>query len=271
MSELPQSDALDLELEAGWLTVWFNQPDIRNPLTGERVKALLALCDAIRDNRDIRGVTFRGRGGIFCAGGDLKSFRKAFDGAMDRDDIVAMSLEAGALFEAVNTLPQLTVMAIEGAAMAGGLGLTCTGDVVVADAAARFAFTETTIGLSPAQISPFVLQRVGARNGRRLMLLAEALTAKDALAVGLVDQLVDDTAGMDAALADIRKQLERCAPGAVADTKALILAISSLSRGEQQQQAAENFADRMVSEEAREGIAGFLEKRKPRWAQTGPS
>lgn len=268
MTDLPHSEALELDLDAGWLTVWFNQPEIRNPLTGERVKALLALCDAIRDDRTIRGVTFRGRGGVFCAGGDLKSFRKAFEGAMDRDAIVAMSLEAGALFEAVNTLPQLTVMAIEGAAMAGGLGLTCTGDIVLADKAAKFAFTETTIGLSPAQISPFVLQRVGARNGRRLMLLAQALTAEDALAVGLVDQLVDSADGMDMAVAGIRNQLERCAPGAVADTKALILAIPSLSRQEQQKQAAENFADRMVSDEAREGIASFLEKRKPHWAQT---
>ncbi|MEM9106655.1 MAG: enoyl-CoA hydratase-related protein, partial [Pseudomonadota bacterium] len=133
---------------------------------------------------------------------------------------------------------------------------------------AKFAFTETTIGLSPAQISPFVLQRVGARNGRRLMLLAETLTGEDAGAVGLVDQLVDGTAGMDKALAGIRKQLERCAPGAVADTKALLLDIPSLSRQQQQKQAAENFADRMVSDEAREGIASFLEKRKPHWAQT---
>jgi len=267
MTNLPQSDALELELDAGWLTVWFNQPEIRNPLTGERVKALLDLCAALRDDRAVRGVTFRGRGGIFCAGGDLKSFRKAFEGGVDRNEIVAMSLEASALFEAVNTLPQLTVMAIEGAAMAGGLGLACTGDVVVADTAAKFAFTETTIGLSPAQISPFVLQRLGARNGRRLMLLAEALSAQEALHVGLVDRLVDGTAQMDATLAAIRKQLERCAPGAVAATKDLILAMPSLSRHEQQQQAAENFADRMVSDEAREGIASFLEKRKPGWAQ----
>jgi isohexenylglutaconyl-CoA hydratase len=251
-----------------WLTVWFNQPEIRNPLTGERVKALLALCAAIRDDRGIRGVVFRGRGGIFCAGGDLKGFRAAFDGELGRDDIITMSLEAGALFNAVNALPQLTVMAVEGAAMAGGFGLACAGDVVVADAAARFALTETTIGLSPAQISPFVLQRLGARDGRRLMLLAQSLTAQEALETGLVDRVVADAAAMDGELEGICRQLQRCAPGAVADTKALILAIPALSREEQMQRAAENFADRMVSDEAREGIASFLEKRKPHWAQT---
>lgn len=267
MANLPQTDALDLEREAGWLTVWFNQPEIRNPLTADRVKDLLAVCEAIRDDREIRGVTFRGRGGIFCAGGDLKTFKSAFQGDLSRDAIVAMSLEAGALFDAINTLPQLTVMAIEGAAMAGGFGLTCAGDVVVAEKAAKFALTETTIGLTPAQISPFVLQRLGLREGRRLMLLAESLSAEQARQVGLVDRVVAGMAELEAEIAAIQKQLRRCAPGAVADTKALTLAIPKLSREEQMRQAAENFADRLVSDEAREGVAGFFEKRKPRWAE----
>ncbi|MEM6460629.1 MAG: enoyl-CoA hydratase-related protein [Pseudomonadota bacterium] len=267
MATLPETTALDLERDAGWLTVWFNEPDIRNPLSDARVKALLAMCEAIRNDRTVRGVTFRGRGGIFCAGGDLKLFKSAFEGKLDRDAIIAMSLEAGTLFDAINTLPQLTVMAIEGAAMAGGLGLACAGDLVVAEQSAKFAFSETTIGLTPAQISPFVLQRVGLREGRRLMLLAESLSADQAMEIGLVDRICAGTADLDAAIMAVQKQLTRCAPGAVADTKALILAIPQLSRAEQMRLAAENFADRFASEEARDGIAGFFEKRKPRWAE----
>lgn len=267
MTALPETSVLDLDLQAGWLTIWFNQPEIRNPLTRERVKALLAVCNAIRDDREIRGVTFRGRGGMFCAGGDLKTFNSAFQGDLGRDEILAMSLEAGELFDAINTLPQLTVMVIEGAAIAGGFGLTCAGDVVIADAAATFSLTETTIGLTPAQISPFVLQRLGLRQGRRLMLLAEIMTAPQAKEVGLVDRIVSGAAEMEAEIASIQRQLKRCAPGAVADTKALILAIPRLSREDQMQQAAENFADRLVSDEAREGVASFFDKRKPRWAE----
>ncbi len=263
MTALPKTTALDLDLQAGWLSIWFDQPEIRNPLTGERVKALLSVCEAIRDNREIRGVTMRGRGGIFCAGGDLKTFKSAFQGELSRDDILTMSLEVGELFDTINALPQLTVMAIEGAAMAGGFGLTCAGDVVVADAAAKFALTETTIGLTPAQISPFVLQRLGSREGRRLMLLAETLTAPQAKDVGLVDRIVTGAVEMEAEIANIQRQLKRCAPGAVADTKALILAIPQLSREDQMRRAAENFADRLVSDDPREGVAGHFQKRKP--------
>ncbi|WP_136659816.1 enoyl-CoA hydratase-related protein [Nitratireductor sp. XY-223] len=267
MTDLPHTEALDLEYEAGWLTVWFNQPESRNPLTGERVSELNAVCAAIRDNRDIRGVTVRGRGGIFCAGGDLKAFKSAFQGEASRDDIVAMSLDAAALFDAVNTLPQVTVMAIEGAAMAGGFGLACVGDVVIAEEGARFSLTETMIGLTPAQISPFVLQRLGTREGRRLMLLASTLDAAEARSAGLVDTVVSGSAAVDAEIESIRKQVRRCAPGAVAETKRLILTLPAMERKAQAKAAAESFADRMVSDEAREGVASFLEKRKPEWVE----
>jgi isohexenylglutaconyl-CoA hydratase len=267
MSGLPETGALDLELDEAWLTVWFNQPEIRNPLTDERAGDLRALCNALEDRRDIRGVVFRGRGGIFCAGGDLKSFKSVFQGGGKHEDVVALSLGGAELFDAVNRLPQVTVMAVEGAAMAGGFGLACVGDVVIADAEARFSLTETMIGLTPAQISPFVLQRLGPREGRRLMLLASTLKGQEAAEVGLVDTIVSGPEAMAAEIAGIRKQVARCAPGAVAETKRLILTLPKLSRQEQARMAAESFADRMMSEEGREGIASFLEKRKPGWVE----
>ncbi len=267
MSELPKTEAIELERDGGWLTVWFNQPEIRNPLTTERVRELLTLCAALDDRRDIRGVTFRGRGGIFCAGGDLKSFKTAFHGGGNRADVIQLSLEAADLFDAVDALPQVTVMAVEGAAMAGGFGLACAGDVVLAEAEARFALTETMIGLTPAQIAPFVLKRLGTREGRRLMLIAARLDAEQAAAIGLVDNVLSGSEALETEVAAIRKQVERCAPGAVAETKRLIRLLPGLSRDEQKRVAAENFADRMMSDEGREGIASFLEKRKPKWAE----
>ncbi len=267
MRDIPETGSLDVELDNGWLNVWFNQPEIRNPLTNERVHDLFAVCKSIRDRRDIRGVTFRGRGGIFCAGGDLKSFKTAFQGGGSHDDVVKLSLGAAALFDEINTLPQVTVMAVEGAAMAGGFGLTCVGDVVIADAHARFSLTETMIGLTPAQISPFVLKRLGERQGRRLMLLASSLQGDDAVNVGLVDICVSGASAIDAQIATIQKQVRRCAPGAVAETKKLILSIPELNREEQARMAAESFAERMLSDEGREGIASFFEKRKPHWAE----
>ncbi|WP_419909486.1 enoyl-CoA hydratase/isomerase family protein [Hoeflea sp.] len=267
MTDLPQTEALDLEYDAGWLTVWFNQPEARNPLTDKRISELDDVCTAIRDNRDIRGVTIRGRGGMFCAGGDLKSFKSAFQGDASRDEIIAMSLAAAAVFDSINSLPQVTVMAIEGAAVAGGFGLACVGDLVIADEAARFSLTETTIGLVPAQITPFILERLGMREGRRLMLLAPMIGAAEAKAAGLVDTVVSGPEAMAAEIEAIQAQVRRSAPGAVADTKRLILTLPSMEREAQADAAAQTFADRMVSDEAREGIASFLEKRKPEWAE----
>ncbi len=268
MPRLPETTALDLELDGSWLTVWFNEPGSRNPLTDDRVRDLLTLCGALESRRDIRGVTFRGRGGVFCAGGDLKTFKNHFQGEGRHDDVAVLSLAAAALFDAVNVLPQITVMAVEGAAMAGGFGLVCVGDMVVADAAARFGLPETLIGLSPAQICPFVLQRLGHREGRRLMLLAPTLTGQEAADVGLVDTVVSGAEAMEAEIAGIRAQVRRCAPGAVAETKRLIRTLPTLPRDQQIREAADSFAARMLSDEGREGIASFLEKRKPGWLET---
>lgn len=267
MTKLPETTALDLDLEDGWLTIWFNEPQSRNPLTIARIRDIHAVCAAIRGDRAVRGVTFRGRGGVFCAGGDLKSFKSALQGSGDRDEIVGMSLEAAALLDAVNTLPQVTVMAVEGAAMAGGFGIACVGDVVISDDQARFSLTETTIGLTPAQIAPFVLQRLGSRTGRKLMLLASTLDAQDAMRAGLVDTVTSAEEAMAACIGGIRSQVMRCAPGAVAETKRLILTLPDLARADQAQAAANSFAERMMTDEAREGVASFLEKRKPKWAE----
>lgn len=265
--ELPSFTSLDLELDAGWLTVWFNQPEIRNALTNERAADLTALCAALEDRRDIRGVTFRGRGGTFCAGGDLKAFKDVFQGGAKREEVIALSASAGALFDAVNALPQVTVMAVEGAAMAGGFGLACCGDVVIAEAGAKFSFSETKIGLTPAQISPFVLQRLGARIGRKLMLTAATLDGAGAAAVGLADEVVEGSEAMDEAIARIAAQVRKSAPGAVANTKRLILAMPRLDRSAQIDAAADSFADAMLSDEGREGVMSFAQKRKPSWAE----
>lgn len=267
MPDLPATSAIDLERDGDWLTVWFNQPESRNPLTGERVADLLALCTVLSARPDIRGVTFRGRGGIFCAGGDLKSFKDVFQGNADTAGVIEMSKDGGRMMGAVAALPQVTVMAVEGAAMAGGFGLACIGDMVIVEKGTRFALTETMIGLSPAQIAPFVIERLGPREGRRLMLLAQALDAEEALRIGLADRLVDGAGGIDAAIAEVCAQVLRCAPGAVAETKRLIRVLPPMSRAEQVEAAAASFAARMLSEEGREGISSFFEKRKPHWAK----
>lgn len=262
MSGLPASPALDLDLGGdGWLTVWFNEPERRNVLTRARVDALVALAAALKGRRDVRGVTFRGRGGVFCAGGDIAGFRAAVEGT--REDALALSLAGAAAFDAAAGLEQPTIMLVEGGAWAGGLGLACCGDLVIAHEAARFALTETRIGVVPAQIAPFLLRRLGPREARRLMLSAATLSAAEAKAAGIADEVAAD---VEAAHDRAKSAFLASGPGALAATKALLAALPGPDRAAERAAAAAAFADALRSEEGREGVASFLEKRKPRWA-----
>ncbi|MEX0285974.1 MAG: enoyl-CoA hydratase/isomerase family protein [Paracoccaceae bacterium] len=263
--ELPSYETLDLEADAGWLTVWFNSPENRNALTDARVDDILSLCTWLQD-APLRGVLFRGRGGGFCAGGDLKSFKSAYtDGVGDSAQIVAMSLRGADMFDAVAGLPQYTVMAVEGAAMAGGMGLACCGDFVIATDDAMFGLSEVRIGLTPAQIAPFVIRRMGLQVGRQLMLTGARFRGEEAKACGMVDEWVPDAEFLEQAIATQQRMIEGVAPGALAAIKAQIAQMPFQTRTEQRQTAAESFTARMLSDEAREGIGAFFEKRKPNW------
>lgn len=266
MDKHPEVSVLELALESGWLTIWFNQPHIRNPLTDEMRSELLSVLDTVRDDRSVRGITLRGKGGLFCAGGDLKSFKGLASGSASRESTINMSSDIGHLLAAVNSMPQLVVAMVEGAAIAGGFGLACCADIVLCERNAKFAMTETAIGLSPAQIAPYVIQKLGYPTARKLMLTAARFDAQGALEYGFADELADDASGLEEIEKSLKAQIQRCAPGAVADSKALILALNGVTNPEQIIEiAANNFADRVQSPEALEGISAFFEKRKPNW------
>ncbi len=268
MNDLPTTTHLELELTDGWLTIWLNRPESRNALSGELVAELSGVLRTVQPDRSVRGITIRGRGGVFCAGADLKAFRAIFQsGGSDLEPAKQNNREAGRLFGLIDRMPQVVVMLVEGAAMAGGMGMLCGGDVVVAMADAKFALTETSIGIAPAQIAPFVIKRLGAAVGRRLMLTGARFDGREAARLGLVDYVAADVAELEQIEAGIRRDVLRCAPGAVAATKELILAIPSLAREEMVERAAECFAQCLLGDEGREGIASFLEKRKPAWAR----
>jgi isohexenylglutaconyl-CoA hydratase len=268
MTELPTTTAIELELKSGWLSIWFNQPDNRNALSLALTTDLISTLTAVRDDRTVRGITLRGRGGIFCSGADLKAFNSGHKsaGGPSRDSVIENSIRGAGMFDLVNTMPQVVIAIVEGAAMAGGFGLACCCDAVICDAAAKFAMTETAIGLSPAQISPFVIQKLGYATARRLMLTAARFDAREACELGFADFVAEGSEALEAIEMQIRKQVLKCAPSAVAGTKELIRTMPGLDRDSQVKAAAENFADRMLGDEAKEGVASFVEKRKPKWA-----
>jgi isohexenylglutaconyl-CoA hydratase len=262
----PHYETLNLVADGDWLTIWLDRPAARNALSTEMSADLRDVFGRLKTARDVRGVTLRGRGGVFCAGGDLKGFRSLVArGSVE--EIAAMSRDGAAMFDLINETPQVLLVLVEGAATAGGFGMVCAADIVAVTRDAVFAMTETAIGLPPAQIAPFVVQRLGLRTARRLMLTADRFDGAEAERLGLADVAVEDAAALDAFEARVREKVRRCAPGANAATKAIALATRHLERPALIRMAGDAFARCLTSDEGREGIASFLEKRAPAWAQ----
>jgi len=264
--DLPNTQAIETEFSDGWLRINFNQPENRNALTLEMVSEIKQMLSTVRDDRRVRGIAFRGNGGIFCAGGDLKAFREIFaKGADAHDDAVEMSQSAGEFFAMIAGMPQLTVALIEGAAMAGGFGLACCCDIMVADENARFALTETQIGISPAQIAPYVIDRVGRTRGKQMMILGSRFDGKYAHTIHLVDELADANQSIETIEEGLKQSIKACAPDAVAVTKELVAKAGMQDRLAYTKIASEAFTCTLMGDEGREGVLSFLEKRKPGW------
>jgi isohexenylglutaconyl-CoA hydratase len=268
MNVFPKTTHIQLERESDWLTVWLNRPQARNALSAGMIDELMTTLELVRADRALRGLTVRGRGGVFCAGGDLKEFEATFQGdAQKPEDVAAANRVAGDLFDRIDRLPQVVLMLVEGAAIAGGLGMLCAADYVVVTQAAQFALTETTLGIPPAQIAPFVAQRIGLPAARRIMLTAARFAGAAAGELGLADEVVEDAEALSAAEQRVRQRVRQCAPGANAATKDILLATTRLDRESIREFAADRFAACMLGDEGREGIAAFIEKRRPKWAR----
>jgi isohexenylglutaconyl-CoA hydratase len=267
--DLPNCETLKLEIDRGVLHVTLDRPETKNALNRAMVADLTAVVDHLAAHPGIRATVVRGANGTFCAGGDINGFKEMFStplpAAGERDGVALHNRRFGAIMSRFEALPQTIVMVVEGAAYGGGLGLMCGGDVVLAAADAKFSISETTLGVPPAQIAPFVAQRIGVARTRRLSLTAHRFDGREAERLGLVDMACDGTAALDAALAQVLAGISRCAPEANATTKRLLLASRTMPREELLEQSADAFAACLRGAEGREGVTAFLEKRKPKW------
>src|SRR6478609_3233981 len=268
-TDLPTCETLKLRIERGILHVTLDRPETKNALNRAMVRDLTAAVDYLAAHQDVRAAVVRGANGTFCSGGDINGFKEMFStplpAAGERDGVALHNRRFGAIMARFEELPQTIVMVVEGAAFGGGLGLMCGGDVVLAAADAKFSISETTLGVPPAQIAPFVAQRIGVSRARRLSLTAHRFDGREAERIGLVDQACDGTAALDTALSDVLAGITRCSPRANAVTKSLILASRKMPREELLEQAADAFAECLRGAEGREGVNAFLQKRKPKW------
>lgn len=261
---LPITQSLLLERDDSVLKIWFNRPEAKNALSAEMTEELDTVLDAVRDDRSIRTIVLRGAGGVFCAGGDIKGFKSGMQ-ATDAGEVAASNRSFGDLMMKLNEQPQVVIILVEGAAIGGGLGLACVADVTLVTADARFRLSETSLGIPPAQIAPFVAERVGLTQARRLMLTGARFKGEEAVALGIAHGVAEDAADLEAQCETILGHIKACAPGANAVTKTILFESLRRPRAEALDFAAEGFAQCMLSPEGLEGVAAFVEKRSASW------
>jgi methylglutaconyl-CoA hydratase len=250
-------------LEDGVLTLLMARPELGNALSPVLLGALEEALAAAADDAAVRVVVLAGAGKHFSAGADL-SYMQAMHGAGE-DANRADARRTQKVFAALAELPKPVVARVHGAARGGGVGLVAAADVAVASNAASFAFTETRLGIVPAMIAPFVVARLGAARARRLFLTAETFDAELAEAWGLVDHTVPGE-DLDAMVGRVCSDLKRGGPKALAEVKRLVRGIDAAAPADVGELTADWIARVRASDEGREGMTAFLEKRSPRWA-----
>jgi isohexenylglutaconyl-CoA hydratase len=248
---------------------WFvrlNRADKRNALSEPMIDRLLEACDWVDADPDARAMVLWGAGGNFCAGGDFDRFQElmATPAPADVDPLATHNRVFGTLLERIAALPVATLGVVRGAAMGGGCGLACVMDRVVATEDAAFALPETSMGLAPAQIAPFVARRLGAARGAWHLLAAARFDARAAQSAGIVDRIATD-AELQEVVAHELAQLARVEPAALRATKLMAHRNETVTVAAALDAAALDFARLLRTGRAREGIVASRERRPPPW------
>lgn len=258
---------LEVTREGGVARVTLARPEVRNAfdevMIAELTRAFLSFATAV----ETRVVILSGAGPTFCAGADVEWMRRAGNWSKLENETDAQRM-AGML-RAIDQCPRPVIAVVHGAAIGGGVGLIAASDVAIAADDAVFSLAEVKLGILPAVISPYVLRAIGPRQARRWFLTGERFGAAEALRIGLVHETAA-SAELDAAADRMVEKLLTSAPDAVGEAKRLIAQVAGRSPVDVMAETVRAIAERRASEEAKEGLTAFLEKRPPAWAAPRP-
>jgi len=247
----------------GVATVTLNRPEVHNAFDDALIAALIATFERLAVDPAVRIVLLTGAGPSFSAGGDLQWMRRM--AGYSHAENVADAAELGRLMRLLDTLAKPTVARVHGAVFAGGIGLVACCDIAVADQDSIFSVSETRLGLVPAVISPYLVRAMGPRAARRYFLSAERFGAAEARRLGLVHEAVP-AAELDPTIERLVAAVLEGATGAQARSKRLIAEVADRPIEDSVIDiTVRAIAEARASDEAREGLAAFFEKRKPRW------
>ena len=253
---------LDLD-DRGVATVTLNRPKSHNALNAAMIAELHAVALQLAEDTDVQAVVLTGSGKSFCAGGDIGWFRETL--SLNRTTRIMESRSLSEMLHVLDRLPKPLIGRINGAAYGGGTGMISVCDIAVTQRAAKFGLTEVRLGLIPANISPFVVARIGAARSRSVMLSGALFDAERACALGLVDDVAEDLEGLDATVNEVVEAHLEASLSAVAATKKLIAYVDMHGIDAAKDYTAVALANAWETSDGREGIASFLEKRLPRW------
>lgn len=255
---------LKIEYEEAIATIALARSDVRNALNAGLIEEITRSMEELAEDDDVRVVVLTGEGDYFCAGADIGYMRDTAEFSYEENQQDARKLAT--MFGAIEECPKPVVAGVKGAAIGGGVGLVAAADVVVVEQGTVFAFTEVRLGISPATIAPFVLRKIGYSHAQALFLTGERFGATKAREIGLVHQLADEKK-LGEAVQDKVEGILAGGPEALAATKVLLRELREATHGEATEITAQRIAELRTGEEGQEGLAAFLEKRKPAWRE----
>lgn len=247
----------------GLFYVELNRPEVKNAFNGQLIQELISILEETEERDDISVLILSGKGDAFCAGGDLNYMKSIGKNAFEENKTDA--LQMAYLMQCLHEYPKPTIARVQGAAFGGGVGLLSCCDMAFGSEKTKICLSEVRIGMIAATIGPYVLKAIGPRNAHRYMLSAEILTAEEAKTVGFLNDVFPEK-DLDARILTLSEKIAKNAPEAVEISKALLLNVYNQPIEEGLiDYTAEIIATARASEEGREGLSSFLEKRNPRW------
>jgi methylglutaconyl-CoA hydratase len=244
--------------------IWIERPDVHNAFDEDVISELTRAFGCAIGEPAARVVVLGGRGKSFSAGADLAWMKRAstYDEKRNLED----ARNLAHMLRTIAECPLVTIARVNGAALGGGAGLVAACDFAFAHKDAMFGFSEAKLGIIPAVISPHVVAKIGPARARELFVTAERIDAKRAEKIGLVTRAVNSEKALDKSIVEVVDMVRACGPKAVAASKELVRLVSQETDPRKVDiQTANRIAERRASDEGREGIAAFLEKRKPSW------
>lgn len=253
---------VDVDKETARIT--FNRPEVHNAFNATMISEVSEALDQVKSDKSVRVIVLTGRGTSFCAGADINWMREIIHYSYEQN--LEESLALAEVLHKLYTLPKPTIAMVNGAAIGGGNGFLSACDIAVAAEEARFGLSEVKIGLVPAAISPYVIRRIGESKAREYFLTGKRIPAPKAQEIGLINEVVPQKK-LGEKVEELVNLLLTSGPEALANCKELIFRVPQMSLEEAKEFTARMIANLRISQEGQEGMASFLEKRKPEWSE----